>query len=495
MKKIVVILVLVLSPFAMGLFAQCDSNDLKGVGIAFDYSWKLVPTICTDAESDPPMPFDTSEWRRIYFVHGLGGDFQNRHQWTRPADACRKGLASNFPARKCRTECPIQGNLDTSLSMRLFDLESAINLSVYFDSVHGDNLITPSRSIMITHGIGGMHVRELMHKNLITKGYLSKDFGGLVTIATPLQGAKILNPENRQMLLDFGANGYTNLLKGPIDAKNRGISSTLEAEVKTIMENAMRPIMEKHLEADPYRNKYMFFNDYYKNVASDYFVGSSRIDTLNRDTTYAQYRNFPKIAFYAVEPTTNTLWRTLNWMAMDPDLYGCFDANSDFEYHDQTIRIMINSYQAMKEYHRAEYDRMNKQSEIPIIGIIYYWANSDKINKEYSSSVEWGKGLDWINSANEQWKTIMGNTLILSNGGATRRLRENDGVVLAESAMNLPGASRLPIRIYPNEDSPVDFEKGSSHMQVRNDAGLKEHLRKLLDGKYDPWFQTPKIKE
>ena len=29
---------------------------------------------------------------------------------------------------------------------------------------------------------------------------------------------------------------------------------------------------------------------------------------------------------------------------------------------------------------------------------------------------------------------------------------------------------------------------GSSHMQVRNDEGIKRALKELFDGDYDPWF-------
>ena len=58
--------------------------------------------------------------------------------------------------------------------------------------------------------------------------------------------------------------------------------------------------------------------------------------------------------------------------------------------------------------------------------------------------------------------------------------------------MNLPGATWKPIEIYPNKNNPVDVNKGSSHMQVRNDAGLKEHLNKLFNGNYHPWFWTAK---
>ena len=46
------------------------------------------------------------------------------------------------------------------------------------------------------------------------------------------------------------------------------------------------------------------------------------------------------------------------------------------------------------------------------------------------------------------------------------------------------------IKHYPGKGTNAT-SKGSTHMQVRNDEGIKEHLNKLFNGKYDPWFYTP----
>ena len=48
------------------------------------------------------------------------------------------------------------------------------------------------------------------------------------------------------------------------------------------------------------------------------------------------------------------------------------------------------------------------------------------------------------------------------------------------------------MEIYPNKNKTVDKDKGSSHMQVRNDAGLKDALFHLFEGDYEPWFKTAK---
>jgi hypothetical protein len=58
----------------------------------------------------------------------------------------------------------------------------------------------------------------------------------------------------------------------------------------------------------------MFFNNMYAGITNDYKVGADTINILNSDTSNAKYRAFPKMAFYAVEPQKNIMWRTLNWI-------------------------------------------------------------------------------------------------------------------------------------------------------------------------------------
>ena len=104
--------------------------------------------------------------------------------------------------------------------------------------------------------------------------------------------------------------------------------------------------------------------------------------------------------------------------------------------------------------------------------------------------IGYNQGLEWFNNANESWQTIIGARV--QNGNTITYKPENDGIVLAESANNLPKATHNPVRIYPNENSSVDVNKGSSHMQVRNDEGLRIHLNKLFNGDYAPWFRVNK---
>ena len=54
----------------------------------------------------------------------------------------------------------------------------------------------------------------------------------------------------------------------------------------------------------------------------------------------------------------------------------------------------------------------------------------------------------------------------------------SDGVVLAESAMDYPGAGH------------VDVMPKSNHMQMRNDSNTKAKLLKLFTSGYDDYFFT-----
>ena len=61
----------------------------------------------------------------------------------------------------------------------------------------------------------------------------------------------------------------------------------------------------------------------------------------------------------------------------------------------------------------------------------------------------------------------------------SRWTKDSDGVVLAESAADLPLATA--------PSGPIMMIK-TSHMQMRNNSELKEKLTKLYDGFYELWF-------
>ncbi|MCK5847394.1 MAG: hypothetical protein KAG84_08140, partial [Bacteroidales bacterium] len=66
--------------------------------------------------------------------------------------------------------------------------------------------------------------------------------------------------------------------------------------------------------------------------------------------------------------------------------------------------------------------------------------------------------------------------------------KPNDGVVLNESAMNLPGHTHEPVKVMGELKSDGSWS-GSSHMQIRNDKGLRDNMTNLLEGDYGKFFE------
>jgi hypothetical protein len=230
----------------------------------------------------------------------------------------------------------------------------------------------------------------------------------------------------------------------------------------------------------------------------------------------------PKIAFYGVEPSDNLIWRTLLWMVNSPNSPDPWQANDDFSLLDNKVIPLKNNYQA------------NAQANWDQAAILKSYKNAWKYFRSFEQIVShinkanaWGRGVNWLNGANASWLGIIGawrevpigqacmcdcwisgahvsmmatdcNSCVQycgSNLIATSpitmiawQFKESDGIVLAESAQDLPYATQLPVRLEGYEISPFNYS-GSSHMQIRNDEALRKHLTLLLDGHYGGFFK------
>ena len=477
MKKILA--TVIFASLTVGLRAQCDTFILVKDWHIFDNDHLFKPFDGIDVVPSGDYPVDSNEWRRIYFIHGLGGD---KSAWEQAGVACQYG-AADFPARKCETTLMDYVKSTASLLSAANDVRKGIRDQANADRRDYYNLnpkmLNPARAILIAHSQGGVVSRELMHldfvadsNNPILKPNGQMNYGGLVTVASPLQGAQILN--NRDWILTWANQGCRKLMEGPVTyidvifvgAYLRKIFNNLIPSFCNVITNDVMP---------------MFVKDYYKGITAGYAVGSDTINILNRDTNNANYRKFPKMAFYAVEPQDNIFWRTLNWIINSPNDTGAFQANDDWKFYNTIGKEAINKYKGNYEQHQAEYERLSKKQNTFFIG---WFVSNSKVEKEYDAMVAWLNGLYWLNDVNISWKEI----ICAADWKHPNHHKENDGVVLAESAMGLPCPTHLPVKIYPT--FPNSSNEGSSHMQVRNDEGLKVHLNKLFNGDYDFWFAT-----
>jgi pimeloyl-ACP methyl ester carboxylesterase len=506
MKKI--ILIVVFTSLTAWIYAQCDS--LRDVTYSVERAFERLTIPYFECFPQPAPPLET---RRIYFIHGLGG---SATAWEKAAEACENTdwNSSSFKARKCETIRADYTNSVQSLYSAASDVRNEIANQADLD--RGRNLL-PEQSILIAHSQGGMIVRELMHLDMVTQTthsslHAGMNYGGVVTIASPLQGAKILN--NRNMLLNMIGDGCNRLAKGPLADASTTITNSLPNIIVNLWGNNINNFLRKLFGnltetvcgSAPNILKTLFFTDYYKGITDSYTVGAPMINTLNNDANNDDYKPFPKVAFYAVEPQENIMWRTLNWIVNDPNTKDPFKADDDWQLFDNTVKPMIDLYQAKKETYYSYYtlsewafsmidDAKNKQCKVwklilcPPCMITCAVLDAERTktirerNLRYDAYTKWSDGLDWFNNANASWQTVIGartnNSINIYN----------DGVVLAESAANLPSATNEPVEIYPNKNTNAT-NRGSTHMQVRNDSGLKEHLNKLFNGNYGHFFWT-----
>ena len=435
-----VILIIVFSSFVIGkMHAQCDS--LKDV----TFDGPIVPQVLNlndfyPPNVDPPLPPDSNEVRRIYFIHGLGGD---KTAWNKAAEACmNKSLnISGFPARKCRADRPDYITSTTSLYWAADDVRSTIENQAGLDStLYG---MRPSRAIVIAHSQGGVVMRQLMHMNMVQDTHLlpihGMSYGGVVTVASPLQGAAIL--KNRQKIFALVNDGCKKLVVGPefdlvsnvnikLNLNGFGgwivslfdLEDKLNTQIEKLLSNMLNNMTDPVCDFATNNIMPMFFKQYYDGITDFYNPGISQginhINTLNQDTTNNQYKKFPKMAFYAVEPQENLFWRTLNWMYYDPNgnngqkgpNVGCFEANDDWRLYDSMARPLIDLYKSKSKGYQTLYNFYNlRATDAFIRGDVYaYLAAENRAMNAYFGQLSWEEGLTWLNNINESWQIIIG---------------------------------------------------------------------------------------
>ncbi len=475
MKKIILIQL---------LFLAIGSSDAQRLDTLCPYVTINIPSNAEHIEAS--LNFEvinilqqkSNAYRNIFFIHGLTGDAT---AWSKVADACMNSTLSSFPARKCYTH-----KLDYSQVTKNSIDVPAKNVGLQIKNIaNGYQDINPNKGILIAHSQGGIVCRELMHKDFVEgQNYALGNYGGVITVASPLQGAMVL--DNRPKI--------HNMLNGACHALS--INTLITATVGPILFPIFSSIgiqLTPTGVCDVVTGPIMKFiaSDFYHQITDAYEVNgnNSKIEIYNNDVNNATYCNLPKVAFYTVEPQENILWRTANWMINKPNDVAYFAANDDWKFYNNWILPLYTIYSAASIFNDISYDVNAK---------ILKWtwwccpvsASTAAIAMATSASVKplISKGRNWFEGADAQWQVVIG-ARVYNSKTKKWEVKENDGVVLAESSKNLPCATREPVRIYPYEGQRAP-SKGSSHMQVRNDQGIKEHLDNLFKGLYGDFFFT-----
>jgi triacylglycerol esterase/lipase EstA (alpha/beta hydrolase family) len=512
MKKIVLLFI---GMICIGVQAQIDTSIIKKIVKIEEYP----STIFSPGDISPiivPQQEDSS-FRRIYFIHGLGGDASS---WQQASDACWDQSLNivNFYARNVEVSRPeYVYSTNTTLNSAAYDVRQQIRNQSFIDySQFGMN---PNQAFMIGHSQGGLIIRSLVHMDLQSGANIpaiGKGYGGFVTIASPLQGAQIIN--NRSLIEQMAHDACNCLLKGP-EVSNLAVRGILKLL-------GQQQITDNVCDLIGYNILPVFFSQYYNNITNDYKVGAGAIQQYNSDIQNSTYLSMPKIAIYGVEPRENILWRTGNWLIKNPNSEPPFEANDDWEFYYNTIYPTYMSYVSKVHDYQTRIQVLSASQFFlfPFVTPEMNLLSLMLIRNYRNKMIAWQTGVNWFNRANANWESIIGarqyqvNTVnayyckhcsigpnwILSPSlqvclicncreiitiptqTITYTIAENDGIVLAESAKNLPGATHCPSRILMNNVQGYD---GSSHMQIRNDKYLKGSLNKLFDGDYGTFFK------
>lgn len=481
----------------------------------------LIPThfdsiISLNNSSDNEI--EASTLRRLYFVHGLSGSAKSLQ---RMAEACEdKSLnIPGFPARKCVSSRVDYTNSTGSLSQAARDVRNQIYNQSDLDSRLFN--MDPSSAILIGHSQGGLILRTLEHLNSVEEPYYvpnnGKGYGGMITLGSPSQGTYILN--NRNDILSMANDACRQLIKGP--------TSNLLGKIVFDILGVKFPQTACNLISNTLLPK--LCGAYLDSITNFYMVGAPWISTLNNDTLSSDYCKMPKLALYGSEPSEFIFWRTANWMVNEPNDSYYFEANDDWS-------LFLNVFNNIYTQYRINYNKFISKAElcdifeeIPIIGDI-----TEKLASFYMErAAKWKAGIDWFHNSDSEWEAIIGarmphietttkyicycadengsflkiqqlvnskedciikncdNITTITSSTIKWTLRENDGVVLAESAGNLPAMSNPPIKVYYEDAyNSKNPNKGTSHMQMRNDGGIKQCLNYIFNGQYGKYFKT-----
>ncbi len=544
------ILIIVLSFIFINANAQIELAEptedpiIKNIGISNASTIKIiesyeesVPSLQFPILSETPKPPIGDNKRRIYFIHGLSGDGTS---WTDAADALRYSSYNvpGFTARECKTS-RVDYNLCTSGDLRTAGdcVRDFMELRTAGDALPNSGMNPdPTYNFLIGHSQGGVVGRAILDLDFFhSPNPYGVYYGGLVTISSPLQGAMILN--NRDDILHMANNACSDLIAGHIESAIPDI-----LVVRKIMRTLAYDLGDTLCDIASYNVLPLFFKDNMTPITEHYRVGAQQIADFNTNATNASlnadYNEISKVAFYGYEPPENLLWRTVNWILNDPNgmipggtiSLPIWGANDDFHFLNNSIIPTRNKYLMNKVFAQNEIDGhlliISESWWVPTAAIFNYYNYYYKIPALEEKRDAWDKGVKWFdNKAIPQWSTIIGareytadqkyicfcrmdldgpyEGMIVDNASEctehscvarpyteyTLTIKPSDGVVLNESAKELPGATHDPVEVKGYEISPGVYS-GSSHMQIRNDKGLKTHLNLLMEGEYGDFFET-----
>ncbi len=496
------------------LAQPCAMPDSMVIGGEF---WSWHPTPPAEVSAKHATKTVTSGDRILYFVHGMGGDATS---WNLVASRTSYLGAPGYNARQTVYASPVtylhNGNL----------VDAALELDHYFSTVGGPlsathQITNLSKNFIIAHSLGGLVARQLDQMYEESPAVFSRQFGGLVTFGSPHQGAiGLLNidPNGKDMARKFVTEACKilsdpELIMYPSLPILRWIPG-LDPWLKTTVQSTCGTFGSVFT---PFAAR-----DFYQPITAEIHPQSNALNDLNSAGVHV-----PSVAFYGVEQEP-IFWRT---------------ATSFFHLDSVGLGLLTDPFSATNDnalvdfasQERAKYAGLEHTARQ---GVAYHemmafaWRfvpfaapyHKKKAKQKLKSALAFHGANSWYADANDLYKEIIGAQvnrtkqdgwfcLCFGRNGFwtnvdrgvvdgpedcepaspkekcitfpryvwTRQNYESDGLVLATSAHQLPGALaalRMP---------------QTNHQQMRNCLQTKEKLKMLFDGHIlnGLYFATP----
>lgn len=496
-------------------------------------------------EFDPPVNVasgggisfqDTN--RIVFFVHGLGGTPMS---WTKARDVTEEGDAG-FPARKVMAHTLDYSNQVGSLSQAASDVYSQVK----YNTVQQDTDVR-KKNYIIAHSQGGMVSRAVDQRYEQFGHAFNKDFGGIVTMGTPHQGAYIGNS-----MRDLLPSGNTRVEEWIEDGCNKLTSAFLSISLQEIkISFKILWFINKeikigdHIDPNVLSNAFCGYSNDILNILpdfkamkapilDDYKLGASRLQDLGNFDATSQ--NPPhKIAFYGIKDKADQqgnpqsiFFRTAQWFIVSPNELPYFSANEDGQV-ETVVNDWINKFEneGAKSWEKAK-EAKGEWLKWKWAGVFAqkHWNNYAKYNN-FSKNLN--SGAKWLREVDRTWAPLIGAETyeeVIETGCYCRWWK--DGTRLTEwewagidygfgcdiyedqgDAGLIRICEVIPMQVLQIKQLPSDGVvlaesaanypgtteitrkkmTNTSHMQMRNNKELKDGLNALYDGNIKMFFR------
>jgi len=449
------------------------------------------------------------EDRRIFFIHGLGG---NGDEEGTPAISWIQASVWSEEVYMVNSARPDYNNI--SLEAAAAELKGDLET---FEDADDD-------AFVIAHSQGGIVSRRV--DQMYTTGELGfepRSFGGLVTFGTPHQGAMIIN--NITDIQSWIGDACVSLSAGPVAEL---------VEESFFVDLFLDPTDYENFTEEfcgTFENNILpvVMDEFLAGTTSAYAVDAPYLNDLNAFDT-----EVPFVCFYGVE-TEPVLWNLVthlfpgrepnNAVTYGPEAFGAGNDMTGVEYGNYLYNQYFSKYTTYNSLYNFYGDLLTGADVATIACYLFPPCFIDALIGQSEAGIlrdAYYDGYSWLLNANTTWESAIGARTLVETGSlciciddgplgdvemeiydagpdgicetedvntdcttsATYDwlVEENDGVVVKSSASECNGQLNAGQFFKEMEES--------NHFSMRNDLETREKLINLYSGLYGLYFRT-----